>query len=991
MWVGGSETMSGRRDHQITPTADPALRPLVGRQPLLKVLSTTLKRSARKTFHLVELVGEPGVGKSRLVTEVANRARELGMVTLAGRAAEFEQDAPFAAVVDALDDHLESQVGMLSRRLPLPEARLLSSVFPGLTIDLPQVPIPAGAGGARYRLHRAVRTLLEVLAESSGLTLLLDDVHWADEATIELLDYLVRHPPRGQVVIAVAYRPAQVSARLRTALSQVPADQGTRVTVSPLSQKETEEFLGPGMSQAKRRRLFESSGGNPFYLEALSRAENGNGNGNPLSSITGDLAEDALRDVPDVVRAALSVELGQLSSKALLIAHAAAVVGDEFEPAAAAAAAELSDAEALTVLDELLARDVVRDAPTPGRFRFRHPLVRHTAYTSASAGWRMATHGRVAAYLQKLNAPAPQLARHVVRSAGFGDVDAVGVLAQAARSVAPRAPLTASYWLTQALRLLPDVPANTTERIQLLSELASAQSVTSQFAEARDTALDVLDRLPAQAYPLRAMVASSYAKAERLLGRSVEARARLQRELRAVPADQLHHAGPLYLRLAVEAIWSAEYAEAIRMLDQVPTEAVPPSIAYAAAAVRPMTAIAGGDGIRGLALLDESDRVLASATAADLAPWLDAHTWLCFGELLTGRYRNALPRFERVAEIAHTTGQNFILPPVLTGRAHALACLGEMDEAFTVTEEAIDVARIGGSQQSLAMALGGRSLLLTWTGEHVEAVRVAVEATEAGGMVPEWWGLRARAAHAIALAYSGDLDGAQPLAAEVCDLLESVQRDQPILLACCDTMAHLLAGANRWDEAAAWAERAERITDSALEINRALADTVRAHALTGPDPAAAAELALRSATVLEQAGLKLDATRAHLRAGLAYAAAKDRVKALSELAIAAEAFAACKAKTLRAEALRATRRLGVRVAVPGGPKQSGPFGLSPRELEIARLVLDGHTNQQIAEKLFIGIRTVETHVSHVFTKLGVTSRAMVGRVLGPALDAYDKG
>ncbi|GAA2798762.1 helix-turn-helix transcriptional regulator [Crossiella cryophila] len=980
--------MSGRRDQQITPTADPTLRPLVGRQPLLKVLGNTLKRSTRKTFFLVELVGEPGVGKSRLVTEVANQARELGMATLAGRAAEFEQDAPFAAVVDALDDHLESQIGLLTRRLPLPEARLLSSVFPGLTIDLPQVPIPAGAGGARYRLHRAVRTLLEVLAESSGLTLLLDDVHWADEATIELLDYLVRHPPRGQVVIAVAYRPAQVSARLRTALSQVPAGQGTRVTVSPLSQKETEEFLGPGMSQAKRRRLYESSGGNPFYLEALSRAENGNGN--PLAQITGDLAEDALRDVPDAVRSALQVELGQLSSKALLIAHAAAVVGDEFEPAAAAAAAELSDGEALTVLDELVGRDVVRIAPTPGRFRFRHPLVRHTAYTSASAGWRMATHGRVAAYLQKLNAPAPQLARHVVRSAGFGDVDAVGVLTQAARSVAPRAPMTASYWLTQALRLLPDIPANTGDRIQLLIELAAAQGVTSQFTEASGTALDVLERLPAQAYQQRAMVAGNiYARVTRLLGRAVEARALLQRELRAVPAEAIQHAGPLHLRLAVEAIWSAEYAESTRLLDQVPTELVPQPIAYAVAALRPMPAIAGGDGARGLALLDEADRVLVTATATDLAPWLDAFTWLCFSDLLTGRYRNALPRFERVVEIARNTGQNYILPPLLVGQAQAAAVLGDMDEAFTLTEEAIDMARVGGSQQSMAMALGSRSLLLTWSGEHTEALRVAAEATEAGGLVPEWWGLRARVAQAIAVAHSGDLDGAA--ADEVCDLLESVQRDQPMLLFCCEAMAHLLAGAGRWAEAAAWADRAERIADPALEINRALAGTVRAHALTGTDPAAAAELALRCAAVLEQAGLKLDAARARLRAGLAFTAAKDRVRALPELATAADAFAACRAKSLRAEALRATRRLGVRVAVPGGPKQSGPFGLSPRELEIARLVLDGHTNQQIAEKLFIGIRTVETHVSHVFTKLGVTSRASVGRVLGPALDAHDKG
>ncbi|MBP2473617.1 ATP/maltotriose-dependent transcriptional regulator MalT [Crossiella equi] len=979
--------MSGR-DQQIAPAVDPTPRPLVGRQPLLKALASTLKRSARKAFHLVELVGEPGVGKSRLVSEVAARARELGMVTLAGRAAEFELDAPFAAVVDALDDHLETQIGLLTRRLPMAEARLLTSVFPGLTIETPQVPIPSGAGGARYRLHRAVRTLLEVLAESSGLTLLLDDVHWADEATIELLDYLVRHPPRGQVVIAVAYRPAQVSPRLRTALSQVPGDAGTRLTVTPLTLKETEEFLGNGMSPAKRRRLFESSGGNPFYLEALARAEK---NTNPLAQVTGDAAEDALRDVPDVVRAALTVELNQLSPKALLLAHAAAVVGDEFEPASAAAAAELTEGEALQVVDELIGRDVVRVADIPGRFRFRHPLVRHIAYTTASAGWRMATHGRVVAHLQGLGAPAPQLARHVMRSAGFGDVEAVEVLAEAARSVAPRAPATASAWLVKALQLLPDVPAHQQLRIRLLMELVGAQSVCGQFTEARDNALEALDRLPADAYATRAQVASIYSRVERLLGRRVEARALLLRELNAIPEDQSAHAGPLHVRLGVEAIWMSDLVEADRLLTAVPPEQLPTQVALAVAAVRTMPPYAAGNSTLAMERLAEAAQLTEAATSADIAPWLDAYTWMCFTELLTCQFHSAVNRYERILEIARSTGQIYIMPPLLAGQARALALLGRLDEAFEAYEELNEVSRLGDSQQSITMALAIQSILLTWAGDHTEALKVSTEAVSGDLTLREWAVLQARVAHTMALAHSGDLDGADEFGRKVFADFTHAQQDQNLLLFCCETLAHQFAVAGRYAEATAWAEQAEQKVDPALAVNVAITELVRAHALTGENPAAAAELALKVAATLEARGLRLDAGRAHLRAGLAYAAAGQRDKALPQLATAAETFAACKAKTLRAEALQATRRLGVRVAVPGGRSQGGPFGLSPRELEIARLVLDGHTNQQIAEKLFIGIRTVETHVSHVFTKLGVTSRASVGRVLGPALDAHDKG
>jgi DNA-binding NarL/FixJ family response regulator len=163
------------------------------------------------------------------------------------------------------------------------------------------------------------------------------------------------------------------------------------------------------------------------------------------------------------------------------------------------------------------------------------------------------------------------------------------------------------------------------------------------------------------------------------------------------------------------------------------------------------------------------------------------------------------------------------------------------------------------------------------------------------------------------------------------------------------------------------------------EASAALA---RAHALRGTPQAAAAE-AGQAARSFADAGLVIDAGRARLCAGQAYAAAGDDGQARAELAAAAQAFAGCGAQTLHAAAVREQRRLGVRVAGPAAAgRAGGPHGLTQRELEVVTLVREGCTNQQIAESLFVSIRTVETHLSHAFAKLGVTSRTGLLKALG---------
>ena len=332
---------------------------LVGRGEALPAFEEALDVSSAGSFQFLLLVGEPGAGKTRLLGELAAAAARRDLGSRSGRAAEFEQELPFGAVVDALDELVEASLPGLADRLGAETSALLATVLPAMRrLARPAIPAASGPGSdlsGRLRVYRAMRRLLEDLAVPDGLVLILDDMHWADSASVELLDYLVRHPPRGQVLVAIAYRPAQASARLAALLGSAAA-HGREVPVGPLTLAETEELLGQAVSRTHCQALHEASGGNPFYLEALARM----GAQAQLSAGSSDDSE-----LPPAVRTALRLELAGLSPASLRVAQAAAVAADEFEPALAAVAAEVSEAEALAALNEMAARDIVR--PGVGR------------------------------------------------------------------------------------------------------------------------------------------------------------------------------------------------------------------------------------------------------------------------------------------------------------------------------------------------------------------------------------------------------------------------------------------------------------------------------------------------------------------------------------------------------------------------------------------------------------------------------------------------
>lgn len=963
-----------------TPFVTP---PLVGRRDVLRTFDESLDAASGGAFQFLGVVGEPGAGKTRLLGELVTAARRRELPALWGRAAEFENLMPFGVVVDALDDHLESVAGSLCDRLGAASTRLLATVFPSLSAELPGDPDPGTdlSGLARYRLYRTVRHLLGELASPDGLVLILDDVHWADDTSIELLDHLARHPPRGRVLVAVAYRPAQASPRL-AALAETAVEtlggHGRRISVDPLDENEVAELLGPQVGRARRRALYEASGGNPFYLEALVRSQ---------APIAGG-GEDG--ELPRAVGAALKVELSGLSATTLLVAQAAAVSADEFEPALLAVAGQVSEDVALKALDEMVARDVVRPAPSAGRFRFRHPLVRHTAYGSAAPGWRLAAHARIAGHLARLGAPPNLRAHHVARSARFGDESAIRTLVDAARAVALQAPATAAHWLQAALRLMPEeagpgdgdqATGALPSRLELGLELALVQTVSGRAAEGRETAWRLLRLLPADDYARRARAVQLCAVMERQLGRLHEARAIVLDELRRIPDPHASAAVVLRVRLVADRLMRVDTRGAQAVLDLMPESAPDWStgLELAVASMRPLPAYGDGRISEAFRYVEAADRLFSAVSDDDLAECLDAVAFLCWAEVLMGRYDDALRHLDRSVATARSTGQSYILAYMLAARARALTMQGRLAEAGIAAEEAAEVGRLISSGESLGFALTQQCLVASWSGDHDAALRHGDEAVRHDSGSGEWWAAMARYARAMALLNAGRPEEGAAAILEACS---DALLDPGTLVACSEALAHVDAARGRPDDALKWADVAAEFGHPELDTDKGLVRLARAHALLGREPAAAAQAATDAAELLLAAGRRTEAGRARLVAGLAYVEAGRRGPARDRLRAAAEIFEACGARSLHAHTVREQRRLGVRVPAPGGGvRGGGPHGLSPREREVGLLVADGCTNQQIAEKLFLSVRTVETHLSRVFAKLGVTSRVGVATAL----------
>jgi ATP/maltotriose-dependent transcriptional regulator MalT len=952
---------------------------LVGRESEVDSVDRLLAQVGGGDSAALELVGEPGIGKSRLLAEVAARADARGFLVLSGRAGELELDLPFWVFVDALDEYVH---GLDPQRLGNLDGDVraeLATVFPSLAS------LASGRRTAiqheRYRSHRAVCTLLETLAQTQPVVLVLDDVHWADPASIELLGALLQRPPAARVLIALAVRPRQMGERLSAAVERAHrAGTITRIELGALSLADARELIGDRVDATG---LYEDSGGNPFYLEQLARSAN------RFDPAPRDEPALAGVDVPPAVAAALSEELALLSKSSRLILDGAAVAGDPFDPELAAAAAGAADTTAIDALDELLRLDLVRETDVPRRFRFRHPLIRRTVYESMPGGWRLGSHERCAEALALRGALISAIAHHVERSARQGDESAIALLKEAGESAAPRAPASAARWFAAALRLLP-AAAPGDRRVELLLARSEALAATGQLGESHAALLECMDIVPREAESLRVRLTVTCARVEHLLGRYNDAHAHLEAALGELQDPASAQGVELMIELVGDSLYHGDY-DAMRAWAGRAVDAAEllgdQALLAAALAGRALASAVGGRADEGLSYAADAAVLIDGLTDDEIGGRLDALAHLATAEFYLENFARAGSHAERALRIGRAVGKGDLFPLIVPMLGGSLWVRGRMAEAGEVLDGAIAAARLVDNPQGLAWNLFNRSYAAFAAGDIDLALATAKEAFDLAqqldpGPVP---------AHAaVALAYARFETGHAERCAEL--LVEFAGGNELRLIGggwrarYLELLTRAFLAADRRDEAehAAAAARACAETVGLPMAGAMAALAAAALDLDDGEPSTAAERALSAAAALEEVGNVFDAATSRLLVGQALAQAGKPDEAAAELELAAAAFDSFGSHRYRLQAEQELRKLGRSVhrrTRPGKGDGTGVDSLTERELQIARLVVDRKTNPQIAAELFLSSKTVETHLRNTFRKLGVASRVEVARVV----------
>jgi DNA-binding NarL/FixJ family response regulator len=930
-------------------------RILAGRIPERAALTDALRAALDGRRQVVLIAGEPGAGKTRLAEEAVDQARELGLAVAVGRASEDEGSPPYWPFVQVF------------RGLPgRPPVHLQDGLAGGG---------PAGSATERFQLFEAAALALVNAAQPNGLLVVLDDLQWADAATVRLLVHLAAGVTPARVMVVATYRDTETKGldQLHAAVVALAREASvTRMGLQGLGESEVAVYLaaivGSQLPDPVASAIWRRSGGNPFFVGELGRL---------LSS-----GDDHL---PDGIRDAVRDRLSRLSPSCRGVVAAAAVLGSDVDPVRLAAATGTDLEAVLAGLDEASAAAIVNGATAR---RFAHDLFREAARLDVPTGQRLMLHRRTAEHLSARgngDGRAAEIAFHWLESLPTGDATQAVAWARRAADQA----MAQLAWEEAASLYQRALDAGAThgvssdlDRCRLL--LARAQALVRTFdLEQTRRSLTAAAEIARAAGDIE-LLASAALTMEGISDTVWEPTARVlcAEVLDKLPSGDSAIRARLLAVLVAAGGWAApETSHALSAEALAMAERVDDRHALREALRSRQLALSGPGGASERLTLGNRLVSLGGDSDNDAVLW--GRLWRFDALAQLGDVNRAEVEVERISEVAGQLRSPLAAWHEARCRAAVAAARGRFQRALEYGQDAAIAAKRAGSAYAQVPSQAMLWMLRTQVGASDSPSFAAPEMSPTAPFPAFHWAL-----HATLLLAEGRRDEAHRIyrgLPPTADLPPFVQ------LPAYEAITELAAEFDDRDCAA----RMYRLLLPHADLF--VCSGAGVIMINGPVqyPLGIAAAAIRHPD---------DAVR-HLRAaidsaqrsGMPPAVAKATHQLARVLARRARPGDREEAVALATTAATQADRLGMRPLqrqaedLAASLRGHRPGHMTPREREIAALVAKGLTNREIAAACHISERTVENHVQHVLDKLGFANRTQIAARMAEHPELFTTG